>query len=105
MFRPLFLSGWCSLELLNAADGDTALAAAMLQQLNRLSSIKLGISAPRGRSRPVGDPKSAAPPLAQLSSLTELRLHWAQLPPDWRQISGLQRLRIGASQPPNNMQG
>ena len=62
MSRPLSLSCWCSLELLNADDGDTALAVAMLQQLTCLSSIKLGISAFRlGEEIPEVQP----PPLAQ----------------------------------------
>jgi hypothetical protein len=104
MSRPLSLSCWCSLELLNADDGDTALAVAMLQQLTRLSSIsafRLGEEDPLQWEE---IPEVQPPPLAQMSSLTKLRLHWAQLPPDWRQLSGLQSLRIGASQPPYNMQ-
>jgi hypothetical protein len=70
-------------------------AVSMLQGLIGLTGLRLGFSAwPAGHSCQVtweGD-MFDVPALGGLTQLTDLRLHAAILPPDWRKLSKLQRL-------------
>ena len=73
----------------------------MLAQLPRLRGVKLGIQAYEGTEEDYNYPNDAGyewvepPAMAGLAALTELALvGGTSLPPDWRQLSGLQRLRV-----------
>jgi hypothetical protein len=71
----------------------------MLEQLPRLRGIKLGIHAYMGTGMGSGYtgvfPSVHLPAMLGVQALTELELAGeACLPPDWRQLSSLQRLRV-----------
>jgi hypothetical protein len=71
----------------------------MLEQLPRLRGIKLGIHAYMGTGMGSGYtgvfPSVHLPAMLGVQALTELELAGeACLPPDWRQLSSLQRLRL-----------
>ena len=107
----LFLLLRCRLDVYYCSTADATSAVSMLEQLPRLRGIKLGIHAYHGHEAIFKDylkcydvdgdervtfPEWVRPPaLAGLSALTELELAGAaSLPPDWRQLSSLQRLRV-----------
>ena len=73
----------------------------MLKQLPRLQAVKLGIQAYTGTEEDCDYPNidsfewAEPPAMAGLAALTALELVGnASLPPDWRQLSALQRLRV-----------
>lgn len=77
-------------------------AVRLLKHLTLLTDVTLGFSACEYGEEDLNgpfDPWHYGPyppsqPLAELDRLTQLRLHLVALPPDWRQLSGLQRLRL-----------
>ena len=86
----------------------------MLCQLPQLRGVKLGIHAYWGTEVGCIFPKThevdwvSLPALAGVTALTELELvAHTSLPPDWRQLSSLQRLRMMGSRevPVDNMGG
>jgi hypothetical protein len=73
----------------------------MLEQLPRLRAVKLGIQAYEGTEEDYNYPGTGdigwvhPPAMAGVAALTELALIGAtSLPPDWRQLSTLQRLHV-----------
>ena len=85
----------CSLEVSRVRHGHMEAAVSMLHALTGLTGIRLGFSVwPAGHSCQLtweGD-MFDVPSLGGLAQLIELRLHAVILPPDWRQLSNLQRL-------------
>lgn len=85
---------WCDAQ-------DTVAAVAMLQHLSQLTSVSLGIHAHYGTDVELTSatelyPEWAPlPAMAAVTGLADLRLYrLAGLPPDWRQLSGLQTLKV-----------
>lgn len=73
----------------------------MLQQLPRLLGVSLAIHAHYGTEEDYKDSKNEEyewvdlPAMAGVAALTELKLVGAvSMPPDWRQLSSLQRLKM-----------
>lgn len=88
---------------------DAAAAVGMLAQLPTLRGIKLGMHAYHGHEVLFESPNESEdldeeetfpgwvqlPALAGLSAITELEVTGrARLPPDWRQLGGLRRMRV-----------
>lgn len=100
----------CSLQLYECDQATAETVLALLASRPSLTALALGIHAHCGPEQSYRDYGIEAwparvhlPPLARLAAaLTELRLVGAvSLPPDWRQLSRLQRLRVahGAEAP------
>jgi hypothetical protein len=104
----------CRLHLYNCRSNSASAAVATLANLPHLSSCALAIWAHHGSELdhledwlwdyPLGDEREAAdvcamPPLAAVPGLTTLALWgYATLPPDLRQLSGLQTLQACLSE-------
>ena len=77
-------------------------AVQLLRQLRQLAAVSLGLHSCSGSDFDSLHPETEAwvdglvlPPLASLAALSELHLAgWVQLPPDFRQLSQLQRLSV-----------
>ena len=95
----------CSLDVYYCLAADATAAVAMMQQLPQLRGIRLGIQAYGGTEEDYDYPylegvvEWVSPPaMAGLAALTALELVGAtSLPPDWRQLSALQRLHVSVS--------
>jgi hypothetical protein len=95
----------CSLDVYNCSAANAAAAMAMLQQLPQLRGIRLGIHEYEGTEADYEYPYLegvvewvSLPTMAGLAALTALELVGAaSLPPDWRQLSALQRLHVSVS--------
>ena len=91
----------CSLDIYYCSTADASAAVSMLQQLPRLRGVKLGIQAYDGTEEDYNYPNLEdgydwvlPPAMAGVAALTELDLvGCTSLPPDWRQLSALQRLK------------
>ena len=95
------MSAPCRLELYNCGSGHAAAAVAALSQLPAQMHYAFGMHAHYGHELNSNFPDVEEynwlfpPPMARLCGLTKLRLVGAvSLPPDWRQLSSLQRLTL-----------
>ena len=92
---------WCRLDLYDCSEYAASAVVSMLEQLPKLRAVKLGIHAGKGTEEdPIHpicdrDDRVELPVMAAVAALTELELIGAaRLPPDWHQLSTLQRLRV-----------